>query len=222
LSRTTPVDLIEFDGRWEALYSNPLYETADPQGIDTRSLTESDFHDHHSWHQGFWAIRDNWLYLIGLFERNEHPLDPRIIFPGSGLPQKATWLTGRLDIDRGPVLATLNFSRGRPTVERVMIHLACGRILRVRRYDQRKHFLRYWADVARMAGGMEAYFAWLRERYESPLGLIGGFSAAGLELLGIDASQNADLIGVHDEPYEDSIAFLEPMLPHLVRPGASG
>ena len=132
------------DGRFEILHSLPLEPYLEPRGIDIRELS-SDFSTG-LWrgYVGIWEVFEGDLFLIGLFDYNDEPVNLASVFGDRQLPIRADWFTGRLQIDRGERLTYWHMGWGSQYAERLRLYVEQGRVVARRRYDQRKVLRRHY------------------------------------------------------------------------------
>lgn len=163
---------------------------------------------------GLWEVFDSSLFLIGLVDFQGKPIDPATVFGEQRFPIRADWYTGRLEIDRGERLSYHHMGWGSEYAERLRVYVDCGRIVARRSYDQRKVLLRRF-NVDREE--YEQYRQQIAAQGPSALGRIGGFTAAGLKVVGLSP--------IHGEPWPGDLddaemgEWVNPMLAHCVRPG---
>lgn len=187
----------------------PLESLFESKGIDMSAVSSVRCTSLHRGYFGTWEIKDNQLYLIGLLDACNHPFDAEALFDGRRLPIRADWFTGRLDVDRGELLAS---GGGWSSIyaRRLFLYIENGRLIRQR--NQRQiHRLRRAYDCT-----FQAYSDWRRDSGLplAPSGLTAaGYAALGWPTLDGEAPWPA-------EDAEDDLAdVFERLLPLCHRPG---
>lgn len=177
-------ELLLLDGRAEWLRSLPLQGYLDEHKIDLRNFGTRWSTGLYRGYQGVWEIADEHLYLIGLLDADECPLDPGIVFGRRRLPIAADWFTGRLEVGRGEALTYFHMGWGHEYSTLLRLYLKQGRVVARRSYDQtrllRRHFDRF---VAANPNWLEI----LKEEADearSGRGPLGGLTGAGVKALG--------------------------------------
>lgn len=207
-------EILILDGLFEHLHSLPLDPYVEPRGIDIRAM--SDGYSTGLWrgYVGLWEVFNGELFLIGLLDFQDNPIDPAAVFGERRFPISADWYSGRLEIDRGERLSYYHMGWSSQYAERLRLYIEHGRVVARRSYDQRKVLLRRFnADLEEN----EDYRRQVAEHGPSPLGPLGGFTAAGLKVIGQPPINDT-------EPWpegldeEEMAQWVLPMLTHCVRP----
>ncbi|MFO1287548.1 MAG: hypothetical protein U1F49_14100 [Rubrivivax sp.] len=173
-------ELLLLDGRYEWLQSLPLQPYLDERGIDFRAAY---WCSTALWrgYEAVWEMVDERLYLVGLLDGREHPIDPGLAFGDRPLPIAADWFSGRLDIGQGDSLMYFHMGWGATYSRELRLYLKQGRVVARRHYDQtrrlRRRFDRFVADNP-------DWLEILRAQARDSLGPIGGLTAAGIKALG--------------------------------------
>lgn len=177
-------EFLLLDGRAEWLRCLPLQGYLDERNIDLRSFGTRWSTGLYRGYQGVWEIADEHLYLIGLLDADECPLDPAVVFGDRRLPIAADWFSGRLEVGQGEALTYFHTGWGHEPSTLLRLYLKQGCVVARRRYDQtrllRRHFDRFVA----------AHPNWLEilkdeaDDARSGRGPLGGLTAAGLKALG--------------------------------------
>lgn len=207
-------EILLLDGRFEQLHSLPLESFLEPLGIDIPAMTEGFSTGLYRGYIGLWEVFDETLYLIGLLDFMDRPIDPQALFGELRFPICADWYSGRLEIDRGECLHRFHMGWGGEYAERLRIYVERGRVVARRSYDQRKVLLRrYNAAIAK--------YEEFRNRVAlhgcSAAGPLGGFTAAGLKVVGRPPHNDSE--PWPDGSTEEEMAeWVEPMLEHCTRP----
>jgi hypothetical protein len=177
-------ELLLLDGRAEWLQCLPLQGHLEERKIDLRNFGTRWSTGLYRGYQGIWEIADNHLYLIGLLDADECPVDPAIVFDHRQLPIAADWFSGRLEVGQGEALTYFHMGWGHEYSTLLRLYLRQGRVVARRRYDQtrrlRRHFERF---VAANPNWLEI----LKEEAEvthSGRGPLGSLTAAGVKALG--------------------------------------
>ena len=208
-------EILLLDGHFEHLHSCPLDAYLEPRGIDIRAMSNGYSTALWRGYVGLWEVFDNSLFLIGLLDFQDQPIDPAAVFGELRFPVNADWYSGRLEIDRGDRLSYYHMGWGSQYAERLRLYVEHGRVVARRSYDQRKVLLR------RFNANLHEYEDYRRQVAEhgpSQLGPLGGFTAAGLKVIGQSPVDTG-------EPWPDGMSqgemaeWVLPMLNHCVRPG---
>lgn len=208
-------EILLLDGQFEQLHSRPLDAYLEPRGIDIRALSNG-FHTG-LWrgYVGIWEVFENELFLIGLLDYCDQPIDPATVFGDQQFPIRADWFSGRLEIDRGERLSYFHMGWGSQYAERLRLYVDHARVVARRRYDQRKVLRRRYNANFEM---YEEFRQQLAEKGSSVLGPLGGLTEAGLKVLGRPPFPDEELWPA--EASEDEMAeWLRPQLLHCTRPG---
>jgi len=207
-------EILLLDGHLESLNALPLSPYLEPRGIDIRAMSRGFSTALWRGYVGLWEVLDGSLFLIGLVDCENDPIDPATVFGELRLPILADWYSGRLEIDRGQLLFYHHMGWGSQYAERLRLYVEHGRVVARRSYDQRKVLLRRFnANREEIA----EYRRQVAEHGSPALGPIGGLTSAGLKVIGQSP--------VGDEPWPagpDDWNLEEwalPMLTHCVRPG---
>ena len=208
-------EILLLDGRIEHLHSLPLDPYLEPRGIDIRAMS-SGFHTGlYRGYVGLWEVFDSGLFLIGLVDYKNDPIDPATVFGELRFPITAYWYSGRLEIDRGERLSYYHMGWGSQYAERLRLYVEHGRVVARRSYDQRKVLLRRFNATL---GEHEEFRRQVAEHGPSQLGPLGGFTAAGLKVIGQSPAEAG-------EPWPEGLSqgemaeWVAPMLNHCVRLG---
>ena len=208
-------EILILDGRFEQLHSLPLDSYLEPRGIDIRALSNGFHTGLYRGYVGIWEVFEGELFLIGLFDYLDVPIDPATVFGDLHFPIRADWFSGRLEIDRGERLSYFHMGWGSQYTERLRLYVETARVVARRSYDQRKVLLRrYNSDFERD----EEFRQQLAESGSSASGPLGGLTEAGLNVLGRPPFND-------EEPWpaglsDDEMAQLvQPRLLHCTRPG---
>ncbi len=207
-------EILLLDGHFESLNSLPLSPYLEPRGIDSRAMSKGYCTSLWRGFVGLWEVLDGSLFLIGLVDFQNDPIDPATVFGELRLPILADWYSGRLEIDRGELLFYYHMPWGSLYAERLRLYIEHGQVVARRSYDHRKVLLRRFNTALEEH---EEYRRQVAEHGSSPLGPLGGFTAAGLKVIGQSP------VGGEPWPAEPDEWNLEewvlPMLTHCVRPG---
>ncbi len=207
-------EFLLLDGRFELLHSLPLDPYLEPRGIDIAAMSDGYSTGLYRGYIGLWEVFDETLFLIGLYDYQNKPIDPQTIFGELRFPICADWYSGRLEVDRGECLHFFHMGWGGQYAERLRVYVERGRVVARRSYDQRKVLLRrYNADIAKY----EEFRQLVAAHGSSAVGPLGGFTAAGLKVLGQPPHDDAEPWpgGLNEEELAD---LIEPMLAHCARP----
>jgi hypothetical protein len=206
------------EGRIEQLHSLPLDPYLESRGIGIRAISNG--HSTALWrgYIGFWEVFDDELFLIGLLDFLNQPINPATVFGDRRFPIKADWFSGRLEIDRGERLSYVHMGWCSQYAQRLRLHIKQARVVAQRSYDQRKLLLRRYKATYEAE---EEFRRLLAEKGSSELGPLGGFTEAGLKVLGWPAVEGREPwpCGLTDE---ELAQMVEPWLLHCTRPGPTG
>ncbi len=211
-------EILLLDDRVERLHCLPLDPYLEPRRIDIRAMSSGYHTGLYRGYVGLWEVFDGSLFLIGLLDCQNDPIDPAIVFGDHRFPIRADWYSGRLEIDRGECLSHYHMGWGGQFAERLRLYVDHGRVVARRRYDQRKVLLR------RFNAHFKEYEEFRQEvakHRSSDLGPLGGFTAAGLKVMGQTPIDDT-------EPWPDGLTegemaeWVDPMLAHCTRPGGRG
>lgn len=207
-------EILLLDGRFELLHSLPLHSYLEPRGINIRAMSKGSHTGLYRGYVGLWEVFHETLFLIGLLDFESKPTDPATIFGELRFPICADWYSGRLEIDRGARLFYFHMGWGSQYAERLRVYVERGRVVTRRSYDQRNLLLRRFnAHIKEY----EEFRQQVAAHGSSAVGPLGGFTAAGLKVIGQPPADDA-------EPWPDGLnkeelaEWIEPMLAHCARP----
>ena len=211
-------EILLLDDRFELLHSLPLDPYLEPRRIDIRAMSNGYSTGLYRGYVGLWEVFDERLFLIGLLDFQDDPIDPATVFGDLRFPIHADWYSGRLQVDRGECLSRFHMGWSDQYAERMRLYVEHGRVVARRCYDQRKVLLRRFnADF----NEHEEFRQQIAKHGPSAAGPLGGFTAAGLKVIGQPPFDQA-------EPWPDGLTdeemaeWVEPMLAHCVRPSGLG
>lgn len=211
-------EILLLDDRFELLHSLPLDPYLELRRIDIRAFSGGYCTGLYRGYAGLWEVFNDSLFLVGLLDIYDDPIDPEKVFGDLRLPILADWYCGRLEVDRGECLYRAHRGWGGQYAERLRLHVEHGHVVARRRYDQRKVLLRRFNAQFKE---YEDFRQQIAEHGSSPIGPLGGYTAAGLKVIGQPPFEQG-------EPWPDGMtdqeiaAWVEPRLAHCVRPGRPG
>lgn len=207
-------ELLLFDGKPNVLETWPLEAYLDFHGIDGRGLAESSSTHLYRGYLGVWEIADGGLYLIGLFGPDDETIPASAVAPGWSFPVRADWFNGKIDIERGERLMGWHQGSGGFSTWRLRLYLECGRVLKGRRFDQRKRLRRLYAPDMADYG---SFWLHLIQLQAGSLSASWGFTEAGFQALG-RAFEGVRRWSSSDDGDVDEYA--SELIAQCVRPGA--
>ncbi len=208
-------EILLLDDRIELLHSLPLSSYLEPRGIDIRPPSSGGCTGLYRGYIGLWEVFDGSLFLIGLLDVENHPINPATAFGGRQFPIHADWYSGRLEVDRGECLYRYQRGWGGDYAERLRLYVEYGRVVARRRYDQRKRLVR------RYTAELKDHYEYLQgsvTRYDIEVESLQGYTVAGLKVIGQQAADDAE-VWPDGMVAEEIAQWVTPMLAHCVRPG---
>jgi len=209
-------ELLLLDGRAEWLQCLPLQGYLDEHKIDLRGFGTRRTTALYRGYQAVWEIVDERLFLIGLLDAGDCPIDPGIVFGDRPLPILTDWFSGRLEIGQGEALTYFHMGWGHQHATVLRVYVKLGQVVARRRYDQcrilRQHFDRFVATNP----------DWLQilvEEAQSRLQPLGGLTAAGLKALGRPELEAEGILHTWpaDLSSDESAEVARRLLQHCVR-----
>jgi len=132
-------------------------------------------------YRGVWELLDGQLWLVGMFDTEDHPMDTRPLFGDRPLPLRADWYTGTLVLLRGPRLLYAHQGVGGDYGQHLRLYLRNGVLVRQRRYDQTRRFRQSF-----IGDGDEGGLDWLRRPCDRTVPPLWWLTPAGVQALGLD------------------------------------
>lgn len=174
-------EIVIIGGKPEPITDHPLEPWLEASGIDRQAWYEAAPTNLHRGYLGVWEIADESLFLIGLFDGHNRPMQCDAVFGPRTLPILADWFSGRLGVPRGEYLDRWHFGGGGMTSQCLRLYLNRGKITGRRVYDQRKLLRRRYAAWHSAPESAESGLA----VDTSHIGALGGLTDAGLQVLGL-------------------------------------
>jgi hypothetical protein len=209
-------EFLLLDGTYQSMQCLPLEGYLEERNIDPRQFTEGLSTALWRGYQGLWEIAHGRLYLIGLLDAFEKPIDPHFVFPDRSLPIAADWFSGRIDVGEGEILMYTHMGWGNRYSTRLSLYVKHGRVVARRRYDQarllRRRFDRWAQEDPEWIEGLRAQASTGR----SPLTWL---TPAGIKALGRPELATTDLAfdTSLDPTDQETTEWAESLLRHCTR-----
>lgn len=175
-------EVLILDGSSARMVCLPLQAHIDRLGIDPVSLSSGRHTGLLRGYTGVWEVMRGHLYLIGLYDHRGEPFTDLELALRISLPARASWFSGRLEVDQGERLTYWHFGWGSQFARRLRLYVDAGNVVKRRCYDQERLLRRRFEPD-------RADYEDFRRRIvvdgHLPPEPVGGFTEAGLRSLGL-------------------------------------
>jgi hypothetical protein len=211
MTAQTP-EILMFDNRPYTLKSIPLDPYLKSSGLEfpQSALVRSSTANYRGY-VGCWEVLKDDLYLIGLFDPDGQAFDKSVL--GWELPVKATWFSGRLDVDQGDLLSYAHAGWGSVWSKRIRLYFENGRFKRRVRVDLAKRLKKEYALTPDQE---REYRQWQAERGHM---IMGGLTRAGFDAIGREPFEE-ERVWSMDAGDNDDLEWMLPMIGRCTRLGA--